>query len=246
MKKKMITAATALAIAASVASPVVRASGADEAEAAFSFDGVPVRFVDQITNRYFPLIPGTKFFYEGTSGRKRASDVMFVTYDRKRILGVNCTVVRDQGFENGVLTERTLDWYAQDTAGNVWYFGEDSKLVDAEGNVISTHGSWEAGVDHAQPGIVMEAHPSPGDRYHQEFAPGTAEDAAEVKNIKPGCVPYGCSDELLAINEWTRLDPGALDRKFYVKGLGFVAGQSLKGGDEYLALVRIATVPPPR
>jgi hypothetical protein len=225
------------------ASPVVK--GSDDTEATFAFDGVPVRFVDRITNRYFPLIPGTKFFYEGTNGRARASDVMFVTYNTKRILGVTCTVVRDQAFEDGVLIEQTLDWYAQDAAGNVWYFGEDSRTLDGEGNVVSTHGSWEAGVNGARPGIIMMAHPAPGDRYHQEFAPGVAEDAAEVRSIAPGCVPYGCFGELLAINEWTRLDPDVVDRKFYAKDIGFVAGQSVKGGDEYLALVRVATVPPP-
>lgn len=234
---------TALLTIAGATSPVVR--GSDEGEATFVFDGVPVRFVNKITNQYFPLIPGTKYFYEGTNGRATAADVMFVTYGTKRILGVTCTVVRDQAFEEGVLTEQTLDWYAQDTAGNVWYFGEDSRELDEEGNVISTHGSWEAGVDDARPGIIMKAHPAPGDRYHQEFAPGVAEDAAEVRSIAAGCVPYGCFDELLAINEWTRLAPDVLDRKFYANGLGFVAGHSVRGGDEYLALVRIATVPPP-
>ncbi len=234
-----------LAVTLSLAIVAAGSSFAGEDEAVFVADGIPVRFVERITNRYFPLIPGTKFFYDGFDGRDSAGDVMFVTYNTKKILGVTCTVVRDQAFANGVLTEQTLDWYAQDTAGNVWYFGEDSKDFDAEGNVVSTHGSWIAGVDNARPGIIMKAHPEPGDLYHQEFAPGVAEDAAKVHSIRPGCVPVGCFQELLAINEFTRLSPDVLDRKFYAPNIGFVVGQSLRGGEEYLALVRVTTVPPP-
>jgi hypothetical protein len=239
--KRTLAGCLALAIVA-VGSSVAGGADTGEAEAVFSVDGVPVRFVDRITNPYFPLTPGTKYYYEGTDGRKRTADILSVTFNTKRILGVTCVVVRDQFFEDGVLVEQTLDWYAQDTAGNVWYFGEDSRDLDPEGNVVSTHGSWEAGVDDARPGIIMKAHPEPGDRYHQEFAPGVAEDAAEVHSIRPGCVRHGCFDELLAINEWTRLLPGVLDRKFYAKGIGQVAGQTIKGGEEFLELVRIATV----
>lgn len=227
------------------AATVARGLGAGEGGPVFQFDGVPVRFVDTITNKYFPLLPGTKFFYRGFDGRAHTSDVMYVSYNKKRILGVECTVVRDEAFVEGVLAELTLDWYAQDAAGNVWYFGEDTKEFDAEGSVISTEGSWEAGVDDARPGIIMKAKPAPGDRYLQELAPGVAEDAAEVHSIKPGCVPYGCFEELLAINEWTRLNPDVLDRKLYAKGVGFVAEQMLRGGSEYLALVYVTTQPPP-
>ena len=118
---------------------------------------------------------------------------MVVTNDTKVILGVTTIVVHDSVYEQGVLTEDTLDWYAQDEDGNVWYFGEDTKELDENGNVISTEGSWEAGVNGAKPGIVMEAKPRKGDRYQQEFATGVAEDMAQVIGYKNSyCVRHGC------------------------------------------------------
>jgi hypothetical protein len=99
-----------------------------------------------------PAVDPANFFYEGEKDGVPASDETFVTHGTKKILGVDCTVVRDRAFENGVLVEETFDWYAQDVDGNVWYFGEDSKELDPSGNVISTEGSWEAGVNNAERG----------------------------------------------------------------------------------------------
>src|SRR5690349_19755257 len=96
---------------------------------------LPANFVRYVTNPYFPLKPGTTFYYEGETEGVPATDTMTVLSTTKTILGVTCTVVRDQAFENGVLIEDTLDWYAQDKDGNVWYFGEDTKELDANGNV---------------------------------------------------------------------------------------------------------------
>lgn len=235
------------ALATALAGTSADAAGPDAQapEPQFLFEGVPVRFVSQVTNKFFPLVPGTKFFYEGTESGDLISDEMFVTFETKEILGVKTTVVRDRAFQNGVLAELTFDWYAQDAAGNVWYFGEDSRELDAEGNVTSRHGSWEAGVDGAQPGIIMKADPQVGDRYFQEFAPGVAEDAAEVRNLeKAVCVPYACFEDVLSIQEFSRLSPGVIDRKFYASGVGFVLAKTIKGGDEWLGLVRITTVAP--
>src|SRR5262249_20881260 len=126
----------------------------------------PTNFVAEVTNKFFPLKPGTRFFYEGEKDGIPASDEVFVTRQTKVILGVSCTVVSDSAFENGKLVEDTVDRYAQDTDGNVWYFGEDTKELDPDtGQVISTEGSWEAGVNGAQQGIIMEAQPNVGDRY---------------------------------------------------------------------------------
>ena len=125
----------------------------------------PDNFVSEVNNPYFPLPPGTTFIYRGEMEGVPTRNETYVTYDTKVILGVTCTVVRDQAFEEGVLVEETFDWFAQDVDGNVWYFGEDTKELDENGNVISTEGSWEAGVDGAQAGIIMLADPKKGDRY---------------------------------------------------------------------------------
>lgn len=200
----------------------------------------PDDFVRYVDNEFFPLQPGTTFFYEGEDEGVPISDEMFVTHRTKVILGVTTIVVRDRAFEDGVLVEETFDWFAQDRAGNVWYFGEDSRELDPDGNVISTEGSWEAGVDEAQPGIIMLADPHVGDRYRQELAPGVAEDMAMVLSLdKSQCVPYGCFDDLLLTKEWSPLDPGVVEHKYYAEGVGFILSVMVKGGDERLELVQI-------
>jgi len=225
-----------LALVVSLA--VVPASASRHRERSLVID--PADFVRTIDNEFFPLRPGTTFFYEGTSDGVPTSNEFFVTHDTKEILGVVTTVVRDLAFEDGVLAEKTFDWFAQDRDGNVWYFGEDTKLLDPEGNVISTEGSWEAGVDGAKAGIIMLAEPRVGNRYFQEFAPGVAEDQAKVLSLnKSRCVRFGCFDDLLLTKEWTKLRPGVVDHKFYAEGIGFVLGVTVKGGDERTELVEI-------
>jgi hypothetical protein len=200
----------------------------------------PGNFVSVIDNPYFPLEPGTTFIYRGESEGTSTRDVMEVTYDTKVILGVTTTVVHDQAFEEGVLVEDTLDWYAQDKAGNVWYFGEDTRELDENGNVISTEGSWEAGVNGAEPGIIMLADPKKGDKYQQEFAADVAEDMAQVIGFEDGvCVRYGCFDNVLVTKEWTPLEHGVVENKFYAPGVGFIYSEMVKGGDEFSELVRV-------
>jgi hypothetical protein len=200
----------------------------------------PNNFVSQVTNPYFPLDPGTTFTYRGESEGTPTRDVMTVTSDTKVILGVTTTVVRDQAYENGVLVEDTFDWYAQDKAGNVWYFGEDTKELDENGNVISTEGSWEAGVNGAEPGIIMEANPKKGDKYQQEFAAGVAEDMAQVIGFEDSfCVQYGCFENVLVTKEWSPLEKGVVENKYYAQSVGFIFGETVKGGDEQTELVRV-------
>ena len=119
--------------------------------------------------------PGTTFIYEG--GTQRGE--MTVTHDTRKVMGVECVVVDHKGWEGGKLIERTYDWFAQDDKGTVWYFGEDTKEYE-NGEVVSTKGSWEAGVDGAKPGIIMQADPKVGQSYHQEYYPGEAMDMARV------------------------------------------------------------------
>ena len=202
----------------------------------------PDNFVSEVDNKFFPLQPGTTFFYKGKEEGVPTTNKTHVTHTTKQILGVSTTVVRDRAFEKGVLVEDTFDWYAQDKDGNVCYFGEDTKELDKHGNVISTEGSWEAGVDGAEPGIIMEAKPKVDDTYQQEFAPGVAEDMAKVLSVdKSTCVPYRCFDNLLLTKEWTPLEPDVVEHKYYAKDVGFIRGVGVKGGREHTELVRITT-----
>jgi hypothetical protein len=195
----------------------------------------PANFVGVINNQYLPLTPGRTFTYEAETEDGLARDVMRVTHETKVILGVTCTVVRDTALlidevtPNGRVEEDTQDWFAQDRDGNVWYFGEftTSYEYDEQGNQIGTsnEGSWEAGQGDpaAQPGIVMLAHPRSGDSYRQEFAEGEAEDMAAVLRLNASVsVPYDDFDDCLETKEWTPLEPGHVEQKFYAPGVGLV------------------------
>jgi len=202
----------------------------------------PADFVTVVDNPYFPLVPGTTFFFEGTDAGEPVTNVTFVTHSTKMILGVQVTIVHDQGFEDGVLAEDTSDWYAQDKDGNVWYFGEDTKQLDHGGNVVSTEGSWEAGVDGARAGIVMLADPEVGDQYRQEFLRDVAEDSARVVNTDAStCVDYGCFTNVLVTKETSRLEPGLVEKKYYAPGIGVILENTVKGGEERLELVNVTT-----
>jgi len=199
----------------------------------------PANFVRGVDNPYFPLTPGTTHIYEGQTadGFERVED--FVTHRTKRILGIRCTEVRNRAWLDGELIEETFDWYAQDVYGNVWYFGEFS--TEFEGGIpISNEGSWEAGVDGAQPGIIMLANPQVGDTYRQEFYEGVAEDMARVHSLGESvCVAYGCFDDVLVTKEWTPLEPGHIEYKYYAPGVGLILEVGRHGGQDSIGLVDI-------
>ncbi len=202
----------------------------------------PDNFVDKIDNRFFPLVPGTTFVYDGQTEKGTEHDVVEVTHDTRSILGVDCIAVHDSVSVEGELTseliEDTIDWYAQDRAGNVWYFGEESKQFE-DGVLVSIDGSWMAGVDDAQPGIIMEADPAPHDFYRQECAIGEAEDDAEVVALGQSVdVPFVSSGEALETEESSALEPGVLEHKFYVSDVGFVLVVELDTGNR-LELVSV-------
>jgi len=204
----------------------------------------PANFVRPITitnaNPFFPLVPGTTFFYEGEEEGAPTSNITEVTCSTLVIEGVTTTIVHDQAFdENGNLAEDTFDYYAQDKDGNVWYFGEDTMVI-ATG---STEGTWLAGgPDDADAGFIMLANPQVGDRYYQEFARGVAEDQARVQSLDASaCLESGCLDHLLLTKETTRFDPGVVENKYYKAGVGFILGVIVKGGDERTELVGTST-----
>ena len=201
---------------------------------------VPTNFVGTIDNPFYPLVPGTTFIYVGTIEGAVESNVVAVTHNTKVILGVKCIEVRDTVFTDGVLTEDTLDWFAQDKDGNVWYFGENTHELDGN-EITNIDGSFKAGVDGAKPGIVMKANPAVGDFYRQEFDLDNAEDLAEVLSLTNTVpVPYGTFPGCLKTEETTPLEPDARENKFYAPGIGPILTMDLVG-DETLPLVQITT-----
>jgi hypothetical protein len=217
---------------------------AEEKAASYTPQIDPSNFVEKIDNRYMPLTPGTTFAYEGRTADGPERVETYVSHNTREVLGVKCTVVRDKAFLDGKLSEDTFDWYAQDRDGNVWYFGEDTKEYE-NGKVVSTKGSWEAGVDGAKPGIVMEANPRVGDSYRQEYYEGEAEDTAEVLSLDASglndavTVPYGSFGDVLKTKEWNPLEPGVLEYKYYAPGTGLIGEEQILGGTDRSELVDI-------
>jgi hypothetical protein len=199
----------------------------------------PGNFVSVIDNPFYPLTPGTVFHFRSETPDGIETNPVRVTRRTKQILGVTTTVVHDRVFLDGELTEDTFDWFAQDAQGNVWYFGEDSKELE-NGKVVSTEGSWQAGVNGAEPGVVMLAHPKTGLTYRQEFSAGVAEDIAKVLGLKASVdVPYGHFDGCIQTLEYTPLELGVREHKFYCRGIGVVLEVQPKEGRIKSELVRI-------
>jgi hypothetical protein len=197
------------------------------------------RYTARVTNPYFPLLPGMRWEYRGVKDGRPLRDVVLVTNRIERIGGVPCAVVIDRNYVDGRLAESTVDWYTQDEQGTVWYFGEATKELDRQGHVTSTEGSWRAGRDGARQGVFMPAHPRVGQSFAQEHYPGHAEDRFEiVSRTATVGVPFGAfPGRALRTEEWTPLEPGVRDAKWYVKGIGEVKEATLKGGDERAELV---------
>jgi hypothetical protein len=209
---------TAIALAVSLPADGVARSGSEG-------------FSARVTNPWFPLKPGTTYTYVGVKDGKPSRDVIHVTRRTITIAGAPCVVVSDRLYLAGHLQERTLDYYSQNASGDVWYFGEDTAELDEKGHVTTTEGTWRAGVDGARPGIFMPAHPRVGQTGQPEFYKGHAQDHFRVVAF--------LGPNALRTEEWTPLEPGVLDHKLYVRGLGDVFERTVKGGDELNELVRV-------
>ncbi len=200
----------------------------------------PERFTVEIDNRYWPMAPGTRWtFREVDEAGKELKVVVTVTTATKRIAnGVIARVVRDTVSEDGELIEDTFDWYAQDDEGNVWYLGEDTAEFEA-GKMTTSAGSFEAGVDGAQPGIAMPAAPVDGMQYRQEYYAGEAEDNGEVLSVEEQAeVPFGSFDAVLLTKDTITIEPDVLEYKLYAPDVGPVLVFGVSGGGGREELVR--------
>jgi hypothetical protein len=211
MRILIAAALAALVAAAAAAHPPARSFGA------------------RVDNPWFPLLPASRWVYSGVKDGKRARDLVVATRRTKTIDGVRCIAVSDRLYLGGRLEERTTDWYSQDANGNVWYFGEDTAELDEHGHVTSTEGTWAAGVDGARAGLFMPARPRRGQTGQQEYYKGHAEDRFRVIGV------FGRNAVLT--EETTPLEPGSIDHKLYVRGVGTVLEQTEHGPNERNELV---------
>ena len=186
----------------------------------------PADFTTRIDNRYWPMAPGTRWIYR--DGDQRIA--VTVTNETKLIAdGVTARVVRDTAVEGREIVEDTLDFYAQDRHGTIWYLGEDTAEFE-HGRVKTNEGSFEAGVDGAQAGVIMPAHPKPGMRYRQEFYKGHAEDRGEVLSTREMAeTPAGRFRKALLTKDTSPLEPSVLEYKLYAPGVGPVLTLGVSG-----------------
>jgi len=194
----------------------------------------PGDFVSEVDNPYWPMTPGSTWVYREDGQRVEVT----VTDRKKQIVGIPATVVHDVVTEDGARVEDTWDWYAQDKDGNVWYLGEDTKEYE-NGKLKSTEGSWQAGVDGAEAGVVVPAKPEVGLTYRQEYYKGEAEDAARILSLDERVeVPFGRFTDVLMTKDYTPLEPRILEHKFYAKGVGPLLALTVSGGSDREELIR--------
>jgi len=201
----------------------------------------PANFVNPLeigstvaANTYMPLLQGFTRIYE--AGDETVTVV--VTSETIEIMGVTCIVVRDTVEEGGVLIEDTVDWFAQDIEGNVWYFGEIAKNFE-EGLLTDLDGSWMAGKGGAKAGIVMKAVPESGQVYRQEWALAEAEDMGEVLSTSAteSSPAASCNGDCLQTRDFSPIEPGVNENKFYAPGIGVIVGYHVEEPEDREELV---------
>ena len=206
----------------------------------------PADFSAKITNPYWPMKPGTRWIYRSIETGGDPQDVVIVvTTDTKKLAnGVTARVVRDTASSKGEIIEDTLDWYAQDSAGNVWYMGEDTAEFE-KGKIVSRAGSWEAGVGGALPGIIVPAQPQVGQTYRQEYKKGEAEDNGEVLATTHRVeVKGGSFEDALVTMDTSTIEPDVVEYKFYAPGIGPLLALDVSGGAGREELVKMGKAAP--
>jgi len=241
-RNQMITAAAVLlatsgvgvAVAAAPAGPAALPKGSEPVKMN------PADFTTRIDNPYWPMRKRSRWVYRETDNEGAKQRVVVTVTRRTKLIanGVRARVVRDVVTERGVPVEVTDDYYAQDRAGNIWYLGEATTEYE-NGKPTSTAGSFEAGVDGAQAGIIMPAKPKVGLAYREEYYAGHAEDKARVVSLREQAgVPFGHFRHVLMTRNTNPLEPRSVEFKFYARGVGPVLAVGVSGGSDREDLVR--------
>jgi len=204
----------------------------------------PAEFSAEVTNPWFPLDPGTRWTYRETTEDGETVEVVVTATSVTREItnGITARVVRDTVTLDGDIIEDTIDWYAQDEAGTVWYLGEDTAEFE-DGTITTRDGSFEAGADGAQPGVIMPASPEVGMTYRQEYYADEAEDNGEVLDLgQRATVPAGEYDDLVKTEDTTPLEPDVLEHKFYAPNVGLVLtiDKAAGGREELLSVTHVS------
>jgi hypothetical protein len=241
MSRKLAGLEVALALALGTLPATIAGAGSCNAPLPHGSEPVtldPADFVARIDNPYLPLAPGARWVYREFDFESSQRVEVTVLERTKEIEGIDATVVHDVVSERDELVENTFDWFAQDVCGNVWYLGEKTKEYE-NGEVVTTAGSWEHGVNGAMAGVVMPGDPQVGLTYRQEYYAGEAEDAGEILSLDEQVqVPFGHFRNVLMTADTTPLHPRILEYKFYARGVGTVLALGISGGSDREELLR--------
>jgi hypothetical protein len=205
----------------------------------------PADFTTDIDNPYWPMTSGSRWVYRETDSEGSEQRVVVTVTNRTKKIanGVEARVVHDRVTEDGQLVEDTDDWYAQDSQGNIWYLGEDTTEFE-NGRPTTKKGSFEAGVDGAQAGVILPAEPKAGMTYRQEYYKGEAEDRGEIVSVDEQVeVPFGHFKGALMTKDENPLEPKVLEFKFYARGVGPVLAMSVSGGSDREELTSFRKAP---
>ena len=189
-----------------------------------------------ITNPLLPLAYLKQDVLEGTEGgvKVRVERTMLPEMHRTfEIAGqtVESLVMEDREFKNGELAEVTLDYFAQDDEGNVYYLGEDVDEYE-NGKVVNHEGAWLLGKDTQNPGVMIPAHPKVGDKFKSEDVNKEIHEDDEIVSVSETVsVPAGTYENCVKVKE--TLADGTSEFKFHAPGVGWVR-EVPAGGDEVL------------
>lgn len=183
-----------------------------------------------IHSRFFPLIPGTQFVYEGrmnTGSTPTPHTVIFTVTDMIKIVdGVRTRVLWDQDLNDGQLAESELAFHAQDATANVWVLGEYPEEFDDSGTFAGAPFTWISGQAKAQGGVLAPGKPKVSARRFLEGSSPSIDflDCGQTFALNQKvCVPTGCYKGVMVIDENSPLDPASgHQRKFYAPGVGVV------------------------
>jgi hypothetical protein len=209
-------------------------SGQDLPQGSEQVELDPANFTTEIDNPWWPMKPGSRWVYRETDTEGANQKVVVTVTNRTKTIanGIEARVVHDVVTEDGKFVEVTDDWYAQDQDGNIWYLGEATTEYET-GKPVSKSGSFEAGVDGAEPGIIMPAQPEPGMAYRQEYYKGEAEDKGEIVSLDQQAeVPAAHYQPVLMTNDTNPLEPKVNEFKFFARGVGPVLAIGVSGSSD--------------
>ena len=198
----------------------------------------PADFTARIDNPYRPMPVGSRRVYRDTDsdGTVQHAEVRVTSKTETIANGIQARVVRNVVREDGERVQAGYDWYAQDSSGNVWYLGEGVK--EYENGKVTATSAWEAGVDGAQPGVVMPAEPRVGVTYRQMHVAGEDEDRAEVLSVSEQVAsPAGHFKDAVTIKDSSPLEPRLFEYKLFARGVGLVRAFEVAGGSGHEELL---------